>query len=94
MAEEDMIIMSQKESNRLYVIRQTLDKAITQGQAAEILGLSDRQVRRIAKSVRREGDAGICHKSRGERSHNAKMSTPKPDPAPGPDGPQMDYTLW
>ena len=52
MAEEDRIIMSQKESNRLYVIRQTIDKAITQDQAAEILGLTDRQVRRIARNVR------------------------------------------
>jgi transposase-like protein len=70
MAEEDMIIMSQRESNRLYVIRQTIDKAITQDHAAEMLGLTDRQVRRIARIVRREGDAGICHKSRGKRSHN------------------------
>ena len=70
MAEEDNIIMSQKESNRLYVIRQTIDKAITQDRAAEILGLTDRQVRRIAGSIRLEGDAGICHKSRGKRSHN------------------------
>jgi len=52
----------------LYVIRQTIDKAITQDHAAEMLGLTDRQVRRIARIVRREGDAGICHKSRG-RGH-------------------------
>lgn len=70
MAEKDKIIMSQKESNRLYVIRQTIDKAITQDGAAEILGLTDRQVRRIAGSVRMDGDAGICHKSRGKKSHN------------------------
>jgi transposase len=69
-AEEDMIIMSQTESNRLYVIRQTIDKAITQGKAAEILGLTNRQVRRIAKNIRDEGDLGICHKSRGKRAHN------------------------
>jgi transposase-like protein len=69
-AEEDMIIMSQTESNRLYVIRQTIDKVITQDQAAEILGLTTRQVRRIAKNIRKEGDAGICHKSRGKRAHN------------------------
>jgi len=69
-AEKDMIIMSQKESNRLYVIRQTIDKAITQVQAAERLGLTDRQVRRIASSVKMEGNAGICHKSRGKRAHN------------------------
>ena len=70
MAEEDMIIMSQTESNRLYVIRQTIDKAITQDQAAEILGLTNRQVRRIAQNIHNEGDAGICHKSRGKRAHN------------------------
>lgn len=70
MAEEDKIIMSQKEVNRLHVIRQAIEKAITQDQAAKILGLTDRQVRRIARSVRLEGEAGICHKSRGKRSHN------------------------
>jgi transposase len=65
-----MIIMSQKESNRLYVIRQAIDKVIKQHQAAEMLGLTDRQVRRIARSIRMEGSAGVCHKSRGKRSHN------------------------
>ena len=70
MAEEDRIIMSQKEVNRLYVIRQTIERSITQSQAAEILGLTVRQVRRIARSIRMEGDTGICHKSRGKRSHN------------------------
>jgi transposase len=70
MAEKDKVLMSQTESNRLYVIRQTLDKAITQRQAAEMLGLTDRQVRRIAGRVRSEGTGGICHKSRGKQSHN------------------------
>jgi hypothetical protein len=70
MAEEDMITMSQKESNRLHIIRQAIDKSITQDRAADILGLTDRQVRRIIKSVRREGAAGICHRSRGQRAHN------------------------
>ena len=70
MAEEDTILMSQKEVNRLYVIHQAIEKAITQGQAAALLGLTDRQVRRITSNVRTEGDAGICHKSRGKRSHN------------------------
>lgn len=65
-----MIVMSQKESNRLHIIRQTIDKAISQDQAAALLGLTDRQVRRIARNVRMAGNAGICHKSRGKRSHN------------------------
>ena len=70
MAEEDRITMSQKESNRLYVIRQAIDKAINQAQAAKSLNLSDRQVRRIVRNVKKEGTAGICHKSRGKRAHN------------------------
>ncbi|HAM53060.1 MAG TPA: ISNCY family transposase [Nitrospiraceae bacterium] len=70
MAEEDRITMSQKESNRLYVIRQAMDKAITQEQAAALLDITARQVRRIVRSVRKEGDAGICHRSRGKRAHN------------------------
>jgi len=70
MAEEDRITMSQKESNRLYVIRQAIDKAINQEQAAALLNLSDRQVRRIVRNVKQEGNAGICHKSRGKRAHN------------------------
>ncbi len=70
MAEEDRITMSQKESNRLYVIGQAIDKAITQEQAAALLSLSDRQVRRIVRNVKQEGNAGICHKSRGKRAHN------------------------
>lgn len=77
MVEKDMILMSQIESKRLYVIRQTIDKVITQDHAAEILGLTDRQVRRIARSIRREGDTGICHKSRGKRSHNRIADTLK-----------------
>jgi transposase len=70
MAEGDRITMSQKESNRLYVIRQAIDKAINQEQAAALLKLSDRQVRRIVRNVKQEGNAGICHKSRGKRAHN------------------------
>jgi transposase len=70
MAEEDRITMSQKESNRLYVIHQAIDKAINQEQAAALLKLSDRQVRRIVRNVKQEGNAGISHKSRGKRAHN------------------------
>lgn len=70
MVEKDIIVMSQKEVNRLYVIRQTLDKAITQDQAAKLLGVTDRQVRRLARSVRLSGNIGIQHKTRGRRAHN------------------------
>jgi hypothetical protein len=41
---------------------------LTQVKAAEVLGLSTRQVRRLAKRVFAEGDKGLIHKSRGKPS--------------------------
>jgi transposase len=68
-AEQDMIIMSRREAKRLHIIHQTLDKKFTQAEAASAIGLSDRQVRRIIKRLREEGDEGICHRSRGKASN-------------------------
>lgn len=69
MADKDMITMSRKESKRLHIIHQALDQKITQVAAAAVLGLSDRQLRRLIKRVRAEGDDGICHRSRGKASN-------------------------
>lgn len=70
MAGKDIIKMSQEELKRINVIHQAIDKGLTQVEAAGILGLSDRQVRRIIKRVIEEGDRGIVHRSRGKPSHN------------------------
>lgn len=70
MAEKDMIAMSRRESKRLHLIHQALDKKITQAAAAEVLELSSRQFRRLLRRVRAEGDEGICHRSRGRISNN------------------------
>lgn len=70
MADKDMITMSRRESKRLHIIHQALDRKITQVAAAEVLGLSDRQLRRLIKRVRTEGDDGICHRSRGRISNH------------------------
>lgn len=69
MAGEDIIRMSQRELQRLHVVRKVKEKHLTQASAAEILGLSDRQIRRIVKRVKEEGDTGIVHKSRGRASN-------------------------
>ncbi|MBU2462028.1 helix-turn-helix domain-containing protein [bacterium] len=60
MKEKD-IVMRVKEAKRLRVIEETIEKQITQRKAASILGLSERQVRRIVKKVAREGPTGIIH---------------------------------
>jgi hypothetical protein len=65
----DMITMSRREAKRLHVIHQALDKKITQKKAAELVGMSSRQLRRILRRVRKEGDDGISHRSRGKISN-------------------------
>src|SRR5512144_1455707 len=64
-----MITMSRRETKRLHIIHQALDKRITQEKAAELVGLSSRQLRRMIKRVREEGDDGISHRSRGRASN-------------------------
>jgi hypothetical protein len=63
--------MSQDELKRLHIIRKAIDKRIKQFEAAEILELSQRQIRRLVKRVREESDKGIIHRLRGVKSHRA-----------------------
>ena len=69
MAGEDMIMVGQGELRRLHVIQKVLEKVTKQVEAAEILSLSSRQIRRIVRRIRDEGDRGVIHKSRGRPSN-------------------------
>jgi transposase len=60
--------MRQKELKRLHVIHKVMEEELTQVEAAEILTLSERQIGRIVKRIREEGDEGIQHRSRGKES--------------------------
>jgi len=71
MAGKDIIAMTQGELKRLHIIRKALDKSITQIEAAEIIGLCLRQVQRIVRAVRTEGDKGVINKARGKTSNKA-----------------------
>jgi transposase len=66
---EDMLLMRPHEWKRLHLIRQALEKKIQQKQAAELAGLSERQMRRLMKRIREEGDRGILHRRRGQPSN-------------------------
>jgi len=68
---KDIIIMSQRELKKLHVIRSVIERRITQISAGEMLDRSDRQVRRIVKRVKAEGDVGIIHRLRGKPSNKA-----------------------
>lgn len=69
MSERDIITMSRKEARRLHIIHLALDKKVTQSEAAAHIDVTERQVRRIVKRIREEGDAGISHRSRNKPSN-------------------------
>ena len=69
MAGKDILQMSQRELSRLHVIRKAIEGLLKQKEAGELLSLCDRQIRRIIKKVRVEGDVGIIHKSSGKPSN-------------------------
>lgn len=68
MQREEFITMRMKELRRLKVINEVIERRITQRVAARMLGLSVRQIKRIARRVRTEGQRGIIHRSRGRPS--------------------------
>ena len=69
MARKDLLMLKQKELRRLHVVNKAVQGEITQKKAAELSGLSERQIRRIVKRIRSEGDQGIIHRSRGRQSN-------------------------
>jgi transposase len=68
-AREDLLMMKPREIKRLHLIHQALEKKISQRQAAEIAGLSTRQMRRLMKRIQQQGDRGILHRKRGQPSN-------------------------
>jgi hypothetical protein len=62
--------MSQKERDRLKVIAQLESGKLGQQDAAEVLGLSVRQVRRLLRRFEACGDAGLVHRLRGRASNH------------------------
>lgn len=71
--ENGVLFMSKKEVNRLIVIKELESKVITQKKASDKLGLSTRQIRRLLKSYRSNGEIGLVSKKRGQVS-NHKVS--------------------
>lgn len=66
---KEVLVMTGEESRRLYVIQQVIERKIRQRHAAELLGRSVRQVRRLVRRVRQDGPRGIGHRLRGRRSN-------------------------
>src|SRR4029079_18526821 len=67
---EPLLPMSQPELTRLEVIQRVKRKTLKQRQAAELLSVSVRQVKRLCKAYQASGAAGLISKRRGQPSNN------------------------
>jgi transposase len=63
--------MSQKQVNRYHVIMSSLEGKLTVAEAAEALGLSERQIARLRQGVKGEGAAFLVHKNKNRPSKQA-----------------------
>jgi DNA-binding Lrp family transcriptional regulator len=64
--------MSQAERDRLDALKRAKKKVITQKEAAEEIGVTERQVRRLLRKLRGKGDGAVIHELRG-RASNRKL---------------------
>lgn len=62
--------MSLRDLRRLKVLHGVLEKRFTQKVASSMLNLSERQLRRLVKSIRELGDGSIVHRGRGRPSNH------------------------
>ena len=67
---DKLLQMSSKELGRLEVIQKLAEKRMRQKQAARMLGLSVRQVKRLLRAYREHGAQGLVSKRRGRPSNN------------------------
>ena len=61
--------MTQAERDRLVALKKAKKKLITQKQAAEEIGVTEREVRRLLRKLLKKGDRAVIHELRGRRSN-------------------------
>src|ERR1700674_5004102 len=62
-------LMTQRDRDRLVALKKEKNGLITQRQAAEEIGQSERHVRRLLNRLKGKGDAALVHALRGRRSN-------------------------
>jgi len=67
--ETERIALNQRERDRLRVLHEVQQRHLTQTEAGRRLQLSDRQVRRLLRRVRKQGDQAVVHGLRGRPSN-------------------------
>ena len=66
--------MSIEERERSHLVGQTQEKHLSQRQASERLGIGVRQFKRLVRSWKQQGDAGLVSRQRGRASNNRLAS--------------------
>ena len=67
---DEVVVMGLEDVKKHHVIRNVLEGHATQAQAAAVLGVSDRQIRRLCSRVRVQGAKGVIHGLRGQPSNH------------------------
>ena len=65
--------MTQRDRDRLVVLKKAAQRLVTRRQAATELDVSERQVRRLLTKLKKQGDQAVLHGLRGRRS-NRRLS--------------------
>ena len=67
---DELLNMSNQEITRLEIMQRLKDKRLTQKEAARMLGISIRQVKRLWQAYRKKGTKGLMSQRRGKPSNN------------------------
>src|SRR5512136_124918 len=67
---DELLTMSKRELTRLEIMQRIKEKRLTQKEAAHMLGMSIRQVKRLWKAYRTQGAQGLVSRRRGKPSNN------------------------
>src|SRR5438552_11914005 len=67
--QEGQLLMTQADRDRLVTLKKAKKRLITQRNAAEELGLSIRQVKRLLYALKKRGDKAVVHGLRGKPSN-------------------------
>src|SRR5207249_4744480 len=69
MSEQEMLVLSTKDRDRLKVLHEVRQGHLTEREAGEQLGFTDRWVRKLLGRVKKKGDRGVVHRLRGRASN-------------------------
>jgi transposase len=64
------MLLTMKDQQRIEAMQALMDSRLSVAQAAQVLGLGERQVRRVRASAGEDGLAGLLHGNRGREPAN------------------------